>query len=101
MCVASDLSFESVERIEFEFGTKEVEEGDFDILTIEIFLEIEEMHFEETSGKGVFDGGTDADIGDGGDLAILPECFDGIDAVGRKLLVVGAQIGGGKAEGAS
>ena len=97
--VLCDLGAEGVEGREFLLGAEELAEGDFEVFAVDGFVEVEEMHLEDALAAGVFDRRADADVHDAGQRLRAAPGFDGIDAVGRKLLVVGAEICRGKAEG--
>lgn len=95
--VGADLGLERLDVGELLFATEFLDEGDFDVLTVEVAGEIEEVDFDEAAGRGVLEGGTKADVDDGNALSDA----GGIDTIGREDFVVEVQVRGGETERAS
>jgi hypothetical protein len=95
------LGSESVQGWELFFGAEKAAEGDFEILAVEIPFEIKKMHFEDALARGVPNRWADANVYDAVMLVFSVPNFDGIYPVWRELLVMRAEIRGGKSEGSS
>ena len=77
------------------------EESDFDILPVDFLVEIEQVQLQQALTARGSDGGPDAEIDDPFEGKVAPLGGHGVHAVWGELLVVGAEICGGKTEGAS
>jgi len=99
--ILGDPGFQRVQRAEFLLGAQAGAEGDFDVLAVDVLVEIEEVEFQDALAGGGANGGADAEVDDAFERAASPEGGHGVHAVGGELLVVCAQIRGGKAEGAA
>lgn len=98
--VAADLGLESVEGGEFLFRAELLDELHLDLGTVEVAVEIEEMHFEAGNADTVLEGGAEAEVEDGQRVGVPETDAGGVDPVGREFEVGDVDVGGGKAEGA-
>ena len=93
--VGADLGLEGFDGRKLLFAAQLLDEGNFEVLAVEVATEIEDVNFDEAAGDGVWEGGTEADVDDGGALLNA----GGIDAIGRKDFVVEIQVRGREAKG--
>ena len=61
--ICGDLLPESVETRKFLLRTKEAAKRDLQIFAVDFLVEVEEVNLDQSLSAGVFEGGTDADIG--------------------------------------
>src|SRR5437763_2834562 len=94
--VSRDLFSQSFHAFKFLLGAKKLHEFDFDISAINVAMEIEQMNFDHALGLFAGNSGSESDIDD----TVMQHAFkprlDKINAVGRKLFAVRAEIRGGK-----
>lgn len=89
-----------LDRGEFFFATQKLEEGHFDVSSIEISGESGDVRLEQADPIGGH-GGAQAQIGDGRQpLSIRKENSDGIDSIRRELALGGPQIRRGESQSA-
>ena len=92
--VLLQLRLQRLQAGELLFRAEETAEDDLDLLSVNVFREIENVQLEHPLSSGVRDGGTNADIHHAEEPLLPAIGFHSIDAVGRKLFVVRAEIGG-------
>jgi hypothetical protein len=99
--VEADLGLKGVDGRELLFRPELLDELHFDLRTIEVAAEVEEMDFEAGNGTAGVDGGTEAEVEDGEVIGVTETDAGCVDAVGRKFEVGDVDVGGREAEGAT
>ncbi len=66
------LGFQGFEGGKFLLGAQAVEEGDFDVLAVNVLVEIEEMQLEDALTGGGADGGAEAEVDDAFERNVAP-----------------------------
>ena len=94
--VPCDLRPELIEAGEFFFGAQIVEKANFNVLSVDISIKIEKMQLQEAFSGLIAEGGAYSDVGNSAELGLVVPCFHSIDAIWRKLLIVGSKISGRK-----
>jgi hypothetical protein len=95
--IGADLLLESVRGRKLQFAAQFLDEGDFEILTIEVATKVEDMNFDEATGGGMLERRAEADVDNRGAMSDAA----GINTVGRKDFVVEVEVGSGETETAS
>ena len=79
-----------VQVLKFLFRTKEFQEANFDIVAINVALEIKQMNFEHALGFSAAHGRANPKVDHAAMQFAVDPCFGGIDTVRRELLAVRA-----------
>ena len=91
-----DLGLEGGQRRKGFFCANELMESDFDLLAVEVLIEVKKMDLEESWAGSNFDGGADPDICNAEVPLFATMHLDRVDTIWRKLFVVSTEISGGE-----
>jgi hypothetical protein len=94
--VPCDLRPEFIKAGELLFGAQIVEKGNFNVQSVDISIKVEKMQLQEAFSGLIAEGGAHSDVGDSAESGLVVPRLHSIDAIWRKLLIVGSEICGGK-----